>query len=330
MNLPRLRELTKEQQKAVETDGNFAVYGGAGTGKTMVSIWRHIRNWEKGEKSYLLTFTHTLTYFLEILTSQENQEAKYFINNVHSFFKSLEKAPEIDELIVDEAQDLGLEIHKQFSNKFPKVSYGVDNRQHIYQNGATENELEQIYNPTLKQELFLNFRNSYQILELTKALFPDYGITKKMIEYSKQHHSNSSIVPTLIESDSDTKLEFELYKTLQYIPIQQNIAILVPTTKLMEKYRAILKNKNIDFSSYNYKDYGSIRHIGISRIHLTTFHSSKGLEFDNVIIPEFQLFSKSNRYYVGLTRAKTNLFLFSNGENILSNQYQSLRNRKEI
>ena len=54
-------------------------------------------------------------------------------------------------------------------------------------------------------------------------------------------------------------------------------------------------------------------------IHLTTFHSSKGLEFDNVIVPEFQLFRPNNRYFVALTRAKSELHLIS--ENINPIQY---------
>jgi superfamily I DNA/RNA helicase len=57
---------------------------------------------------------------------------------------------------------------------------------------------------------------------------------------------------------------------------------------------------------------------GLSGVHVTTFKSSKGTEFDTVIIPEFDKFSwflqnghtvKENDYYVAFTRTKTNLFL---------------------
>ncbi len=60
----------------------------------------------------------------------------------------------------------------------------------------------------------------------------------------------------------------------------------------------------------------------ISNIHITTFKSSKGLEFDTVIIPNFEdfyrnieisekTFVKENDYYVAFTRAKNNLFIIS-------------------
>ena len=58
----------------------------------------------------------------------------------------------------------------------------------------------------------------------------------------------------------------------------------------------------------------------IENIHVTTYKSSKGLEFDTVIIPDFDSYkwyinntdnTSENDYYVALTRAKTNLFLIT-------------------
>ena len=100
----------------------------------------------------------------------------------------------------------------------------------------------------------------------------------------------------------------------------------------MDIYRKLLNEYlgNENYSSYNYLDLGNIRNIGIDRIHLTTFHSSKGLEFDYVIIPEFQEFSVNNKYYVGLTRAKIGLYLFSHNANPLSQIDNKLYNLVEI
>jgi KaiC/GvpD/RAD55 family RecA-like ATPase len=66
VELPRVEDLTNQQQNILKVIESIAIYGGAGTGKTLVSIWRHILNYrEKRGKSYLITFTHTLTYFLQ-------------------------------------------------------------------------------------------------------------------------------------------------------------------------------------------------------------------------------------------------------------------------
>ena len=56
----------------------------------------------------------------------------------------------------------------------------------------------------------------------------------------------------------------------------------------------------------------------LSNVHITTFKSSKGIEFDTVIIPSFDSFNffidgsfpiTRKDYYVAFTRTKTNLFL---------------------
>ena len=57
---------------------------------------------------------------------------------------------------------------------------------------------------------------------------------------------------------------------------------------------------------------------GIENLHITTFKSAKGLEFDTVIIPDFQNYDwniknldkapiTENDYYVAITRARRNL-----------------------
>ena len=64
----------------------------------------------------------------------------------------------------------------------------------------------------------------------------------------------------------------------------------------------------------------------IDNVHITTYKSAKGLEFDTVIIPSIQNFKNyikkdtfpniinQEDYYVAFTRAKTNLFLISSNE----------------
>jgi superfamily I DNA/RNA helicase len=56
----------------------------------------------------------------------------------------------------------------------------------------------------------------------------------------------------------------------------------------------------------------------LQNILITTFISAKGMEFDIVIIPEFQYFNinpaaEAKKYYVGCTRAKKSLFLLHTG-----------------
>ena len=58
----------------------------------------------------------------------------------------------------------------------------------------------------------------------------------------------------------------------------------------------------------------------IDNVHVTTYKSAKGLEFDTVIIPDFGNMNylcgstypvEWNDFYVAATRARSNLYLFS-------------------
>lgn len=87
----------------------------------------------------------------------------------------------------------------------------------------------------------------------------------------------------------------------------------------------------------------------LSNLHITTFHSAKGLEFDTVIIPDFESYE---RYFidfkkmkkegkennlkalnVALTRGKLNLYLVANKEISFlkdKNSYVLLKAKKEF
>ena len=76
----------------------------------------------------------------------------------------------------------------------------------------------------------------------------------------------------------------------------------------------------------------------LKNILVTTFKSAKGMEFDTVIIPEFQLLTNEfkTQYFVGCTRAKSNLFVFSKSSlpevaimNIPVEKYLQQDNRKQ-
>ncbi|MGX3011913.1 3'-5' exonuclease [Helicobacter sp. 23-1044] len=107
-----------------------------------------------------------------------------------------------------------------------------------------------------------------------------------------------------------------------------NIAILCYSRANVEKYHRILKQKDIKHSYYYallVDNNGKYVNPQLSSLHITTFHSAKGLEFDTVIIPDFENYEKcfDKKYksetltqrkalYVAMTRAKENLYLVAN------------------
>jgi DNA replication protein DnaC len=72
-NLPQITQLTISQQAALNETKQIALSGGPGTGKSVVSLWRHISNYQRNKKSLLLTYTTTLARYLsECCTTQRN------------------------------------------------------------------------------------------------------------------------------------------------------------------------------------------------------------------------------------------------------------------
>jgi hypothetical protein len=55
-NLPQITQLTISQQTALNEIKQIALSGGPGTGKSVVSLWWHISNYQRGKKSLLLTY----------------------------------------------------------------------------------------------------------------------------------------------------------------------------------------------------------------------------------------------------------------------------------
>ncbi len=105
-----------------------------------------------------------------------------------------------------------------------------------------------------------------------------------------------------------------------------SIAILVPLInpayhieRVVSYFYQIINEKvNENISYYENEQRQSVK---IERVHVSSFKSAKGLEFDTVIIPDFQFFNdniqtfytvEEEDYYVAMTRAKSNLFLLSN------------------
>lgn len=117
---------------------------------------------------------------------------------------------------------------------------------------------------------------------------------------------NSAIIEIIKEYSSDT----------------ENVAILVPWKSDVQVFESVLSEYGIEEFSVYYEDKERFPSgcESIQNVHITTFKSAKGLEFDTVIIPNFHKYNEIlgnfnvewKDFYVGCTRAKSNLFLISN------------------
>jgi DNA helicase IV len=323
-NLPQITQLTISQQAALNETRQIALSGGPGTGKSVVSLWRHISNYQRNKKSLLLTYTTTLARYLRACCTTQNQSAA---NNVKT---SLRGKPSTgsswSEIIVDEAQDLPSSYYNDIKS-IANVSYGADDSQVLYpDNCSKQSELKSLFSSNADYVLDKNFRSTQRIMKFAKVVFPDAYIPQSIItglannigelpvflisngnKYDNTNDKqNNSIIEIINSFRSDT----------------HNIAILLPFRNDAKAFENILRNNNIaDFSIY-YEDRERFPDgcEDIKNVHITTFKSAKGLEFDTIIIPNFHKYNEIcgrfntewQDYYVAVTRARSNLYLISN------------------
>jgi superfamily I DNA/RNA helicase len=329
-NLPQITQLTISQQAALNETKQIALSGGPGTGKSVVSLWRHISNYQRNKKSLLLTYTTTLARYLSACCTTQSADAA---NNVGRSYKDKRRINESNwsEIIIDEAQDLS----KDYYNSISKVSYGADDSQILYPDKSiTQRELKELYSDNVDYVLDKNFRSTQRIMQFAKDVFPNAYIPQSIIAGLA---NNIGELPILLISGknqwNDEIGRFDVSNFKQDSSIieiinsfradMHNIAILVPFKADAQAFEEVLNNNNITNFSIYYEDREGRFPDGceeIKNVHITTFKSAKGLEFDTVIIPNFHKYNKIcgkfntewQDYYVAVTRVRSNLYLISN------------------
>lgn len=320
-NLPVTTDLTPDQQRAVDETRPLALTGGPGTGKSVVSLWRHIRNHATGvRKSLLLTYTKTLEHYLKASASTQSENAG---ESISRFDRNPNQFAGYEEIIIDEGQDINKSRFEVYFNYANLISYGADERQSVYISQEELNELfnwfrrDQRFQSNIPITLNRNFRNSKEILLFTRSVFPNYMIPQNTI-----NGATSTNLKPILKLNIGWGIEEQVNAIVDIINDFQsdthNIAILVPAVAMVNNYFQQIRN-SLDNSIAVSKYHNELDNFeGLSGVHVTTFKSSKGTEFDTVIIPEFDKFSwflqnghtvKENDYYVAFTRTKTNLFL---------------------
>jgi superfamily I DNA/RNA helicase len=316
--LPAITDLTIGQQAALNEPNAIAISGGPGTGKSVVSLWRHIRNYGIGSrKSLLLTYTKTLETYLAASARSENDNAGSAVNR--TYWWTTHHVKRYDEIIVDEAQDVESGRYTTIKNYSGVVSYGADDQQIVYRSRATTQEqLASIFPNNRSYVLDENFRNSYEIMLFVRALFPQKLVPQSTLNNLLQEGRRGNKPILLLSNNNSAKQSQAIIDVInQFKSATHNIAILVPLQNHVNAYVNIIRNAGIECSSFTTDD-GTLAEI--DNVHVTTFKSSKGTEFDTVIIPDFERMLTNisnlnvideNDYYVAITRAKRNLYLIS-------------------
>lgn len=252
-------------------------------------------------------------------------------------YRNIEKVPKskiLDYLLIDEAQDLSLiklKVLKELTMK--NITIAADHAQKIYNTSFTWKEVGINVRGRASKSLDETFRSTKQIIALANSMLVNNKELLNGGEYTEpilpRYVGPKPILNKYINKSNHDK---GLAKTLEELSNgSKTVGILYRSKKTKNEIVKTLKNRNIDFKyiAKSTKKYPKEWNLLKSGINLVTMHSSKGLEFDVVIIPylnngvipldlnideeaiEDYLERERSLLYVSMTRAREELLMFS-------------------
>ena len=351
--------ITRIQQRAVDSRNAIFLSGVPGTGKTVVSIKRLQNSSAKNNKAIIFTYGKLLKKTIE--EKLENDKTMP-VDNIHNWMWNLQdssfnkkyfeeltnndnlentvnliKSKNIayDEILVDEGQDLSINTYKILKELTPNLSISADNAQQINnkKEASTEEEILEVFPNLQKFELDEIFRSAYELYKFAIQFVPNNARANDENLLERVKRKNSRADKPLVYVESNLNGMYETAKDIIDENPTDNIGILFEKIIHVDEFAKEL-SKEYELSTYH-----SIQKVvpsELKNIIITTFQSAKGIEFDIVIIPYFPNGARNvlEEYYVGVTRAKNQVHILGINElpkimnNFDKNTYQLIDNRK--
>lgn len=353
MSLPEFDLLSRQQQNAIlmplKRDNAVLVSGCPGSGKTTVVLHRlcYLRDTVQSEVLYLVYAKLLAQYIRDELQSPnikiETVHSWYFRNtrrylcendystprrDVPNQIARLKRQLGIKEYYLDEAQDLSVDLVGNLLGLSDSVFVCADSAQDVFGNVELDVDLLDALSTKIEESnktlnlvhLDVNYRNTKFIYEFANSCFPNINAAA-IRSFAREEGSPVQIM--------HNKNREEMYDKL--IRLCQNwssssIGILTATVSSVNAIHYRLEVEGLPSVKYHNK----VKIVPkVGNLTVTTFKSSKGLEFDMVIVPNADLLpvnevSQLKEIYVALTRSKEGLFILTqNG--ILPNWCQTAK-----
>lgn len=302
-------------------DKSMIVAGCAGSGKSVIAMYKAQQILESNGDVILIAYTKSLNRYMR--QGKENSLNGRFFYHWQWIDQGMPKA---DYIIVDEIQDFDKDEIMQFINAARKCYFFFgDTAQSIYRAFGKETlTIDQISSMTgiAVSRLYNNYRLPKPVAKITQGYL---GLTEeqdKVREYSESLYlSSENTLPVFIECDSKQG-QIERIVSLINDNKYRNVGILVPENDLvLEIMNAFTTSKFACEFKYNagYNDSKNKDTLNFKseRPKLMTYHSAKGLQFETVILPFYQGANNSDEkkaLYVAMTRTYRNLYVLYNGD----------------
>jgi len=308
-----------EEMRAIKEsmDKHLIVTGCAGSGKSIVALYKAKAIQEAGYSYCVIVFNKTLKDYMSAGFVDLKLNGKVYTRGE---WDKLQR-PKVDYIIVDEVQDFSIEEIRNIrlsANKY-MFMFG-DSNQSIYQSLKATTTIEELCKEfDIASPLILN--NCYR---LPKSVAPLLPYILKDIEYIEGRYKNENAnTPYIIQAESYNEQLKMIHHDIIKKGNLKEVGILLPSNDMvlqvaselvvngMEveiRYRGEDVEKSKQFDTLNFNN---------TAPKLMTYHSAKGLQFETVIIPlcpSFRNISELKRLYVALTRTYRNLYILYSGD----------------
>lgn len=317
-------ELDDYQVKIInkKTDNSYIVKGCAGSGKSILALWKakQILDEHKGSVLYVV-YTKALKQYMNDGIMQVGLPAGNVVNYdacfswgkdaYGSFVRGAWKMGSYDYIILDEAQDFSREDIDILKSKAKKafLIYG-DTAQQLYKflKGKVTVSMEDI-------QYFTKYPTEYLVF--------NHRLPKKIARFAQYLNSENDELEERCTEEGKDKPKILHYQTIeaQYDAIisliqnrnREDVGILFRHNEEVERAYNYFKNHGMNVEA----KYGRFMDLDFNSDNpkLMTYHSSKGLQFENVFLPECTVEGEEDRnpLYVAITRSYEALYIMHSG-----------------
>jgi hypothetical protein len=326
--------------KEINNKGNIWIQGFAGSGKSVMLIHalRKKMDTNPAANVCVVVYTHSLIDMFKTGIRELGMPSIPVIT-YHAFAKS---SATYDYIFCDEVQDLPKDVLTKMKNRSNYVYVAGDSNQSIYDNTVTPSEIGAVINA---RPFILNkiYRLTRSIMSAVSSLLPNIDIFGAKRDMSKRDVS----VRLGKGYDKEDEVKY-IWQQAQNATSEGYTAVtLLPKHDYIQEFSNILlKNNNKpkwtyqtdswgkpDYKSLNThflnnglkveyvgNGFGSFQNAEKQRnLIIMTYHSAKGMDFDNVFLPflsddlDISRNNEETLFMVALTRSKMNLFLTYSG-----------------
>lgn len=330
-------------------------FAGSGKSVLLVHSLMNTLQKEPNAKVVVLVFTHSLKDMFEIgideLKSFYKINKHIPVKTYYDFVDN--ESSSYDYIFCDEVQDLPTKVLYEMNNRSKKVIVAGDSNQSIYQSDPkwfeSVVESEKIGDIINARSYPLNYihRLTRSIISAVQKLIPKMNILS-----GRQDYTPVNVDIRLCEADNiQDEVKYIFNEAQKGVNVNEKSVILLPThNSIVTFFQTLLEINNKP--QWNFKPIGfdinkpkekqrpdydnlnkhlknnelKIQYIGNSQgsfnnaeknkdIIVMTYHSSKGLDFDNVFLPflnnslYISPYNEETLFMVAMTRSKKNLYL---------------------